>query len=173
MTETHVTFEQEQEGSRMGRREAALLFLGWLGSIGSVGALLAASLRGLAPNLLDEPSQRYRVGRPEDYIDGSVTFVEEIRVFVLRSGNAFRALSAVCTHLGCTVNRAPNGEGFQCPCHGSRFGGDGNVIEGPAPRPLAWYDMQQARDGRLLIDRGRMVEASSYLVLGGGGETAA
>jgi cytochrome b6-f complex iron-sulfur subunit len=173
MNETRVTFEQERESGRMGRRDAALLVVAWLGSLGSFGALLAAGLRGLAPNLLDEPSQRFRVGRPDDYVDGSVTFIEEIRVFVLRSGNAFRALSAICTHLGCTVNRAGNGDGFQCPCHGSQFDADGNVIEGPAPQPLEWFDMRQARDGRLLIDRGRSVEASSYLVLSGDEEAGA
>ncbi len=158
-------FDGDRNTQHVERRQAVLLMVGWLGTMGSLGALLAAGLRGLIPNLLDEPSQRYRIGRPEDYIDGSVTFVEEIRVFVLRSGNAFRALSAICTHLGCTVNESGDGEGFQCPCHGSRFAANGTVIEGPAPRPLEWFGMRQARDGRLLIDRGRTVEASSYLVL--------
>jgi Rieske Fe-S protein len=46
------------------------------------------------------------------------------------------ALSARCTHLGCLVafNRAE--QAWECPCHGSRFGLDGRVLQGPATRPL-------------------------------------
>lgn len=45
------------------------------------------------------------------------------------------AFSAVCTHAGCTV--APQGQEFDCPCHGSRFDGKtGDVIQGPASTPL-------------------------------------
>lgn len=43
--------------------------------------------------------------------------------------------SAVCTHMGCTVN--PAGKEFHCPCHGSVYdAATGKVLHGPAPRPL-------------------------------------
>ncbi len=45
-------------------------------------------------------------------------------------------LSPVCTHLGCHVNWNPAEASWDCPCHGSRFSGEGTLIQGPATRDL-------------------------------------
>ncbi|HEU0031212.1 MAG TPA: Rieske (2Fe-2S) protein [Kofleriaceae bacterium] len=58
------------------------------------------------------------------------------KIFVQKTDTGFLALSAICTHAGCTV--AFNGsDQFNCPCHGSQFNAaTGAVIFGPAVAPL-------------------------------------
>jgi glycine/D-amino acid oxidase-like deaminating enzyme/nitrite reductase/ring-hydroxylating ferredoxin subunit len=62
---------------------------------------------------------------------------------VYRDGDGTaHAVSLRCTHLGC-LNRFNAAEtSWDCPCHGSRFGVDGEVLEGPAVRPLRRYDVE-------------------------------
>ncbi|PSM38228.1 FAD-dependent oxidoreductase [Streptomyces dioscori] len=68
---------------------------------------------------------------------GAVVRVEGRRCAVYRdeAGTA-HAVSARCTHLGCLVAFNEAETAWECPCHGSRFGVDGGVLQGPAVRPL-------------------------------------
>lgn len=55
---------------------------------------------------------------------------------------ALHAVSARCTHLGCLVAFNAAERTWECPCHGSRYGTDGTVLEGPANRPLESRDAE-------------------------------
>lgn len=58
------------------------------------------------------------------------------RFHVSNAENGLLALYGVCTHLGCLPKWVPTNTRFECPCHGSKFEGNGSYIEGPAPRGL-------------------------------------
>jgi Rieske Fe-S protein len=144
------------------RRTFLSLVFGWCSAAFALAASLAAAGRFLVPNVLYEPDRRFKALKPEEYPEGP-TFLPNLRVFLFRKGNSFRAVSAVCTHLGCTVNLASNG--FHCPCHGTVFNQSGSVVSGPAPSPLSWFLLSLSRDGRLVIDTAQQVRPDQYLVV--------
>ena len=80
-----------------------------------------------------------RVAKADIPVQGALVF-KEARVAVIREAGKIYALSLVCTHLGCTSTVTPR-ELF-CPCHGSIFDRQGNVLKGPADRPLARYKVE-------------------------------
>jgi Rieske Fe-S protein len=51
--------------------------------------------------------------------------------------NRFHLRSAICTHAGCTVHWNGFERCWDCPCHGSQFSIDGEVLAGPAAKPLS------------------------------------
>lgn len=112
-----------------------------------------ASLRFISPSVAFEPPIRFKLGLPEEYDDGTVTFDEEHRIFVARQGNTFYAMSATCTHLGCTTRWEEEDGVIFCPCHGSKFTREGKNFAGPAPRPLERLGIAMTEDGRLEVDK--------------------
>lgn len=153
-----------QPNDTVSRRGFLELVFGWCAALLALGASAAAAGRFMIPNVLYEADTRFKALKPEDYPDG-VTFLPGPRVFLIRKGNSFRAVSAVCTHLGCTVNLNPDGKSFACPCHGSRFDEQARVIGGPAPRPLAWFPVSLSRDGRVMIDTTQSASPDKYLMV--------
>jgi cytochrome b6-f complex iron-sulfur subunit len=151
---------------------------GFLARIGLTATALGlagqafAFFRSLVPNVLYEAPQRFKIGTPDQFGEGA-KFLEDRRLFIFRNKNTFYAMSAVCTHLGCTVkmerlNQAKKvkvgsrefeeSAEFHCPCHGSKYRGDGTNYAGPAPRPLNCYKLEVApEDGQLVVDLSQKV----------------
>lgn len=66
-------------------------------------------------------------------------------IYLVRvEGQISGAIGATCTHLGCQVR--PGRASFRCPCHGSTFGLDGQVVRGPAPQALTRYSVNVTED---------------------------
>ena len=148
---------KKAEAAEMTRREFNWLALAWSFFAASAAAGLTAMGRFMFPNVLTEPPSAFKVGFPSDFAIGAVDerFKEKYRVWVVRNDEGMYALSAICTHLGCTPNWLSAENKFKCPCHGSGFYMTGINFEGPAPRPLERVKIALADDGQVLIDKGR------------------
>jgi len=134
--------------------------------VSAVGVSLAAVVRFLMPSVFYEPPQTFKIGNPADFSFGAPTFLVEEKIFVFRDRDkGFAVASGVCTHLGCTVAHFQSDQRFHCPCHGSIFAADGTVQHGPAPRALDWFEVTLARDGKLLIDKDKVVPPSYRLMV--------
>jgi len=161
-------------------RRDFLMKLGLGAGIAGIATQGVASLRSLVPNVSYDAPTTVKLGLPNEFPDG-MKFLSDERLFVFRDGNTFHALSAVCTHLGCTVRAEalPRVEEkdvggaklrlthrFLCPCHGSRYEGDGVNVSGPAPKPLAWFRLSIATDdGQLVVDLADEVEHDFRLTI--------
>jgi cytochrome b6-f complex iron-sulfur subunit len=132
----------------------------------AVGVSVAAVVRFLTPSVFYEPPQSFKIGDPADFPFGPPTFLAEEKIYVFRDREkGFATASAVCTHLGCTVNYFQSDGRFHCPCHGSVFSPEGVVEHGPAPKPLQWLEVTLTRDGQLRVNKDKPVAASYRLMV--------
>lgn len=69
---------------------------------------------------------------------------------VIHQKQKVKVLSSHCTHLGCIINKVENGK-LICPCHGSEFDLDGDVVKGPAYKPLPSYPFEEDKNTRQII----------------------
>ena len=109
--------------------------------------------------------------------DGSVipAFIPEARAYVLPfdssqvSGSQFSdgatiadglvAIYQRCVHLGCRVPWCNSSQGFECPCHGSKYNLVGEYYAGPAPRNLDRFGVSVNAAGKFIIDTGTIIES--------------
>ena len=134
-------------------------FLGFL-----LYSLLATIIDFLKPKVLFEAPMNFKAGLPEEYPLNVVStkWLESQKVWIIRNEKGLYVLSAICTHLGCTP-RWLNEEGlFKCPCHGSNFTINGDVVAGPAPKPLWRYSIGLAEDGQVVVNKNVKENRTAY-----------
>lgn len=143
---------------------------GWASTLGALGILSLGFLRFMYPRVLFEPTTLFKAGKADDYGPNTVSekYIPSQRVWIIREidpsgANYIIALSAICTHLGCTPRWLSTDNKFKCPCHGSGFRGfdqerHRDIIainfEGPAPRPLERLKVSIDAAGEINVDKG-------------------
>ncbi len=133
--------------------------VGLLGSATALGLSFIGMFRFFYLKVFYERSRIVKIGRPEEFAEGSVRMFVQYRFFLYRDYEGFYAISAVCPHLGCVVRRSEGS--YECPCHGSKFNDDGTVARGPAPSPLKWLHVTRSADGYLVVNLEKSVRAGT------------
>ncbi|HLH07659.1 MAG TPA: Rieske 2Fe-2S domain-containing protein [Terriglobales bacterium] len=62
-------------------------------------------------------------------------------LLVLTANGEYKAMSATCTHLSCTVQYRPDLRQIWCACHNGKYDLNGRNVSGPPPRPLEAYEV--------------------------------
>ena len=134
--------------------------------VAGVGGLLAtsaggiyASVKSLYPTINYEPSLKAEIGLPEEFSGVNMRQVQVggKKISIMRGDNGLYALVRNCTHMGCIPYLSDEEQIFRCPCHGSSFTLEGDVIKGPAPEPLYRASITVNPRGRIEIN-GAVVE---------------
>lgn len=123
-------------------------FLDWMVALGTVvtsGAMAVPGLMYLWPAARGGESEKVEVDGADRLAAGQATTIQvgSQVVIVVRTRSAYRAFSAVCTHLGCLVRWDPDGKEFLCPCHAAVFDENGKVVSGPPPAPLPEFTVKE------------------------------
>jgi len=159
--------KKQEAASNRSRRT----FLGWFLGIGTVGvaAALSVPLVKFALDPLTRTSTETEwsdLGPASDFaevnvpqkrtisitqIDGWRKVITEKSLYVIKGADGnLSVLTAVCTHLGCSVKWLDTASNFKCPCHNGTFTATGKLVSGPPPRDM---DSLESRvvDGHLQV----------------------
>ncbi len=157
-----VTKTPEGAGQQETVTRRHLFHAGVVGVAGAVLAMLGGIGDFLFPKVLFEPPRIFLAGRPEDYPPGTVaTELKERRgVWIVSTSEGLYALISICTHLGCSPNWFEDEGLFKCPCHGSNYNLDGDVVAGPAPESLFRASVKVNPFGQLVVDKSLQVNGT-------------
>lgn len=158
-------------------------FLKWsmgLGWLGVLAGFSTASLAFIWPNLRSGFGARIPMGTADEILgeieanEGRFEFPEG-RALVVRydpaqdpegvyeaitNGTGLMALYQRCVHLGCKVPWCASAQWWECPCHGSKYNRWGEWQEGPAPRGLDRFLVEEV-DGQVVVDTSTIITGPS------------
>ena len=133
----------QPQGVRPGRRWINLL-LG-TGLLASIASFIYPAIRYMLPPLVGESLSRSAVAAKVNELkrnSGKVfKFGSKPALLVHTVDGEFKAYSAVCTHLSCTVQYREDLRQIWCACHNGLYDLTGRNISGPPPRPLESFQV--------------------------------
>jgi Rieske Fe-S protein len=135
---------QKNDRSLTKRRDFLKVILtgGLLGFVASVFYPLFSYLKPPKQNEVEVSS--VLAGKISDFADNTgkiIKFGNQPAILIRLKDGDFRAFSAVCTHLGCTVQYRADLGVIWCACHNGKYDLNGKNISGPPPRPLTEYNV--------------------------------
>lgn len=139
-----MTPNDEGRDQKTARRHFLEIFLG-TGIVASLAAFIYPVIRYLIPppqsDLGSNTVLAAKVGELPVNSGKIFRFGDKPALLILTSGDKYLAFTAVCTHLGCTVQYRPDLREIWCPCHNGTYDLNGRNISGPPPRPLTEFDV--------------------------------
>lgn len=137
-------------------RRSFLKYLLSIGFIGFISSVLYPLISYLVPPKQSEVEvSSVNAGKVSDFAKNSgkiIKFGNEPVIVLRKPSGEFKALSAVCTHLSCTVQFRKDWEVIWCACHNGKYDLNGKNISGPPPRPLTAYNVN-IQKGNLFISK--------------------
>ena len=150
------------ETKKKGLSRSQFLGISWVGVGGLLfGESLVALFNFMKPISKSGFGGLVYAGKVDEFAVGSVTRILAGRFYIVRSEEGFLALWQKCTHLGCSVPWSEEEGQFHCPCHGSLFNTRGEVVGGPAPRPMDIFPVE-IRNGEVWVDTSKPTERSRF-----------
>ncbi|HYB61984.1 MAG TPA: ubiquinol-cytochrome c reductase iron-sulfur subunit [Methylomirabilota bacterium] len=126
------------------RRRFVEVFLG-TGILASLASFLYPVFRFLIPpqsaELASDTVLAGKVGDLKPNTGKVFRFGNHPALLIMLPDGKYNALTAVCTHLGCTVQYRPDLHNVWCACHNGMYDVDGRNLSGPPPRPLESFDV--------------------------------
>jgi len=161
---------EEEQQTRV-RRRMMFRWMGWGAVLVLLGQWSIGFVSFFTPRRLGAFGGTVTAGMVTDFKLGDVKVVREGKFYVTRVPEGFFALYWKCPHLGCTVPWAPQDPAmpgppdggdqaftdkgrFKCPCHGSIYNRYGQIIQGPAPRPMDRFPIKIDASGRITVETG-------------------
>ncbi|MBI5030870.1 MAG: Rieske 2Fe-2S domain-containing protein [Chloroflexi bacterium] len=135
----------------------------WAAAIVALGGQAIAMLvRFIQPVSTSGFGGLVRAGKVDEFTPGSISQIKAGRFFLYRMNDgSFLAMYQKCTHLGCSVPWVPDEDQFHCPCHGTLFDKTGQVLGGPAPRPLDLFSVV-IKNGEVFVDTGNPIQRQKF-----------
>ncbi len=152
-----MAIEESQQVRPARRRLVEILLSG--GMFASVVSFFYPVLKYLVPpavpDLGEDEVVAGKVGDLKPNGSKVFRFGSRPALLLLTAEGEYHAVSAVCTHLGCTVQYRSDMSEIWCACHNGTYGLDGRNISGPPPRPLENFQVH-VRGSEIVVSRKRV-----------------